>query len=195
MDVFRLIQTISIGAILSACASSSDPVFYVLDSASPSSDPGAGDTLISLAEVRLPSYARDQKITSLDGQNRVIKDGNHRWASPPEEAVTSKLAVALEAETSARVLVRPIPSGLVSDYTLTVTLDDLLRGEAGEAIVGGQYIIVGDDSVAYVERFTFTIQAGGRTYAGFMRGVSAALEKLSQQIDNDLDHLKNQTNE
>ncbi|MEM6898291.1 MAG: ABC-type transport auxiliary lipoprotein family protein [Pseudomonadota bacterium] len=187
MAVSQIFKTVSAAIGLSACASAPDPVLYVLDTVSPSSDFASGDTLISLAEVRLPSYARDQKITSLDGQNRVVKDGDHRWASPPEEALTLRLAAALEEETGVRVLVRPVPSGLTPDFSLTVSFDELMRGEAGEAIARGQFTLVGFDQISSVERFDFTIQTGDRNYDGFMRGVSRAIERLSEQIGNDLD--------
>lgn len=189
MTVSRILQTISISTVLGACASAPEPMLYVLDSAAPNNDKAASDILIGLNEVRLPSYARDQKITSLDGRNRVIKDGDHRWASPPEEAVTNKLAATLEDETGARVLVRPIPSGLSTDYNLTVSLDAMLRGQAGEAIVRGQYVIVGLEDSFHLDRFEFSIAPDSQDYDGFMRGVSVALENLCAQIDDELDHL------
>ncbi|MEO1027536.1 MAG: PqiC family protein [Pseudomonadota bacterium] len=179
----RLLVFSGLTAGLGACASAPEPMLYTL--ASHSSAVGSrsqSGTLIGLSEITLPSYARNQQITTASGLYRLSEDDDHRWASPPSEAISEQLSAVLEAQTGSDVLLRPYPPGVRPELRLTISFSRLLRGSDGGAELSGQYIITSVDDDVHVERFEIRVGSNTTDYVDYMAALSEGLDRLGGEI-------------
>ncbi|MEM1036266.1 MAG: PqiC family protein [Pseudomonadota bacterium] len=173
---------------MAACASAPDPMLYTLSPIGASERSGLGDgTLIGLSEITLPSYARNQQITTAISPNRLTENDDHRWASPPSEAISEYLSIVLESETNSDVLVRPYPSGVRPELRLTISFSRLLRRNEGGAELAGQYIITGLGDDVQVSRFDIGIPSKTTDYFGYMEALSEGLDRLGGVIADRID--------
>lgn len=188
MGLKRLIVFSGLTTGLGACASAPEPMLYTL--APPSADAGRSTesaTLIGLSEITLPSYARNPQITTAISSYQISEDDNHRWASPPSEAISERLSAILETEVGAHVLLRPYPSGVRPDLRLTISFTRLLRSDTGGAELAGQYVITELDGGVSVDRFSIFVGAEGQGYVGYMAAVSNGLDRLGEMIASRID--------
>ncbi|MEM9739362.1 MAG: PqiC family protein [Pseudomonadota bacterium] len=182
MTFKRLLVFSGLTAGLGACASAPDPMLYTLAPSSPAEGSVDDGVLIGLSEIGLPSYARNQQITTARGPYRVTEDDDNRWARPPAEAISARMASVLEAEIGGDVLMRPYPAGVRPDIRLTVSFDRLLRASGGGAELAGQYIITGIDDEVQVDRFDIRVPAQAGDYEGYMQALADGLDRLCDQI-------------
>ena len=182
MFIKRMLVMTGLAIGASGCTSTPDPVLYTLGS--PSSAPAANSSkqVIGLSELSLPAYARNLQITTALSAYRVSEDDDHRWASPPSEALTAALSKALESSTGSTVLQRPYPSGVRPDIRLTITFDRLLRGEKGDAEMSGQYLIQTQDETTEIKRFSIIVPSDGSSYEAYMAALSTGLIELGSEI-------------
>lgn len=179
----RLLVVLGLTAGLCGCASAPDPKLYTL--APHNSDEGTrmqSGILIGMSEITLPSYARNAQITTATGPNRISEDDNHRWASPPSEAISLQLLAILVSETGADVLLRPYPNGVRPDLRITISFSRLLRTEEGGAQLAGQYVITSTNDTVVVDRFDVFVPSLTDDYVGYMSAVSGGLDQLGAEI-------------
>ncbi len=188
MSVRRVIVFTAIGVAAAACSPGPAPSLYFLDTPAPGVAYDAEAPRIGLAEVALPAYARKVQIASRLADQRIVQDDDHRWAAPPDEAISKALARALEATLGGPALLRPYPRGFQPDVQARVTFDRFLRGGDGAAEMAGQYLILDGDggSVLRVARFDISEPASGDGYEGYMRAVAAGLSALGARIADDI---------
>lgn len=167
---------------ITACSSAPDPVLYTLADRNLSSAQSVGEDVIGLAELRLPAYARNQQITTAVSSHRIIEDDDHRWATPPSEALMASVSKALEGSTGRTVLKTPYPSGVRPDIRVTISFDRLLRGVNGDAEMVGQFLIQVPDSDVIIKRFDIAVATADDDYEGYMAAVTDALDELSVLI-------------
>jgi len=167
---------------VTACSSAPDPVLYTLADRNLVSSPGLAKEVIGLSELRLPAYARNQQITTAVSPYRITEDDDHRWATPPSEALTSSLSKSLEGNTGRTVLQTPYPSSVRPDIRVTISFDRLLRGIDGDAEMGGQYLIQAPDADTIIKRFNIAVSANGDDYEDYMAAVTEALDELGAEI-------------
>ncbi|MEL7452962.1 MAG: PqiC family protein [Pseudomonadota bacterium] len=188
MALKRLLVFSGLTAGLGACASAPEPMLYTL--APHSADAGRrteSATLIGLSEITLPSYARNPQITTATSPYRISEDDDHRWASPPSEAISDRLSAILETKVGADVLLRPYPSGVRPDLRLTISFTRLLRSENGGAELAGQYVITGLDGDVFIDRFDIFVPSDAPGYVGYMAAVSSGLDRLGGVIARQMD--------
>ncbi|MEM7663607.1 MAG: PqiC family protein [Pseudomonadota bacterium] len=180
-----MILGLSLGA--SACSSAPDPVLYTLADPNIPSVWATDQKVIGLSELSLPAYARNQQITTAVSTYRLSEDDDHRWASPPSEALTAALSKALESSTGNIVLQRPFPAGVRPDIRLSITFDRLLRGAEGDAQMSGQYLVQIGEQPAQIKRFAIITPGADRSYEAYMAALSKGLMELGTQIAAQLD--------
>ena len=179
----RLLVFSGLTAGLGACASAPEPMLYTLAPPSSGEDRSAEKrSLIGLSEITLPSYARNQQITTATGRYRLTEDDDHRWASPPSEAISEQLSAMLETQTGGDVLLRPYPTGVRPDVRLTISFSRLLRGADGGAEMTGQYIITSIDNDVHVGRFDIRVGSNTTDYVDYMAALSEGLDRLGGEI-------------
>ncbi|MEM1262394.1 MAG: PqiC family protein [Pseudomonadota bacterium] len=174
---------------LAGCASAPNPTLYMLPAPLGDGSSATRTIAIGLAEVELPAYARSSLIASADSEHRVRLDDNHRWASPPSEALTRGLAVRLENQLQADVLVRPYPREFVPALVIEVSFDELLRSTDGAATMRGKALLVHarDRDVTIVRFEIHETPSGNRGYEGFMAAIGAGLTELASRISATID--------
>ncbi|MEM8981566.1 MAG: PqiC family protein [Pseudomonadota bacterium] len=170
---------------IAACATAPPPTLYKLPLPSPVDSSDDRALTIAIADVELPAYARSNLIASIDADYRIDLDDNHRWASPPAEAITRTLAAHLERQLDADVLVRPYPRTFQPQLTVTVQFDEFVRSADGAALMRGRAVldIAGSRGIEIV-RFSIRQSASAtRIYSAYMTGVSKGLMQLAERID------------
>lgn len=186
---FALITGLSL--MLAGCASSPEPKLYFLDQSIAPSQQALNNRRIGFSEITLPAYARNVQITNLSSDNMIREDDDHRWASPPAEAISVALSQSLEATTGSAVVIRPYPREVEPELQIRVTFNRFLRGANGAADMQGQYLIVlgEDDPTTMIKRFSIRIPAEGSGYAGYMKAVSMGLRTLAGYIATDIEAI------
>ena len=174
-------------SLLSSCASKPSPSLYFLDQDIGRTTEANYTRSIGLAEVVLPSYARKEKITNLTDRHRLAHDDNHRWAEPPETAVSVAFARALEATLGRAVLLKPYPRSLTPALQIKIVLDRFLRGVEGQADLSGHYFLMNGDGgeVLNIVRFQFSVPADSNNYQGYMSAVLRTIGLISRRISSD----------
>lgn len=171
---------------LCACSSAPDPILYTLASSTISTGTFEDGRIIGLSELELPAYARNQQITTAMSAYQIYEDDNHRWASPPSEALTSALSKALERSAGQTVLQRPYPAGVRPEVRVSISFDRLLRGANGHAEMSGQYLVQFDRGATRVKRFSISAPSTDSSYQAYMSALSRGLLELADQIGEEL---------
>lgn len=175
--------------MLNGCASKPSPSLYFLDQGAGGAAEPSYQQRIGLAEVVLPAYALKEKIANLTDRHRLTHDDNHRWAEPPETAVSVATARALGARLERAVLLQPYPRSLAPTLKVKVVFDRFLRGQNGQADVSGHYFLItgDDDEVVTIGHFQYSVPAGTPDYPGYMAAVLKVIELISDQIATDVE--------
>lgn len=189
MKLFQSISVFICASLLAGCASKPAPKLYFLDHASTQVVEQKYQERIGLSEVILPSYARKEKIASLADRHRIFQDENHRWAEPPEVAVSVAFTRSLEFRLSRSVLLQPYPRALAPALQVKIVFDRFLRGPNSQAELSGQYLLLtgdGDDVLAVV-RFQYAVPADTADYPGYMGAVLKTISLISDRIAADVE--------
>ncbi len=174
--------------VLAGCASKPAPELYFLDYPGANEKEQQYQEHVGLAQVILPSYARKDKIASLVNRHRIFQDDDHRWAEPPEEAVSVAFTRALESRLNRSVLLQPYPRALAPTLQIKIVFDRFLRGFRGQAELSGQYLLLtgNGDKVIAVSRFQFSVPVDTTEYTSFMEAVVRSINLVSDRIAADV---------
>ena len=189
MHQLRKVAICGATLVLASCASSPDPKLYKLPDLHSQTPTASEAGLISLSELKMPSYARNVQITTAISATELREDDQHRWASPPTELFTSALAQHIEHAVEGVVLVRPLPSGIRSEFTVEVEFDALYRKSSGGAYIRGQFILIGPRKSNHTERFEFDVTSNSSSYEDYALALNGALRLLASEISIDLERL------
>ena len=189
MKLYQLIGGLFFLSLFSGCASKPTPDLYFLDHASTQVVEQKFRERIGLAEVILPSYARKEKIASLTDRHRIFQDDNHRWAEPPEVAVSVAFTRALEFRLNRSVLLQPYPRALAPALQVKIVFDRFLRGPDSQAQLSGQYLLLADEGseVLAIVRFQYAVSADSPDYPGYMGAILKAIALISDRIAADIE--------
>ncbi|MDP0501218.1 MAG: PqiC family protein [Verrucomicrobiota bacterium JB022] len=179
-----------LGLTLSGCVNlepSADPTrFYVLHSGL-SDAPATDETsrVLTLQEVRLPSYLQGSKI-AVHGQGFGISYSDwHRWGEELDVGLTRVLAEYLNAslpsyqvDTGRR---RYLPAGAP---VLEVEIERFEGTQSGEVWVAARYIVTEEDSQGFVAQGHFRHRAewDGSDYQQLVAALSDGLRQLASEI-------------
>lgn len=177
-----LLLTLGTLVSVAACSSSPDPILYTLAAPDVSEVFSEERKIIGLSELSLPAYARNNQITTALSEYRLSEDDDHRWASPPSEALTAALSKTLERSTGDIVIQSPYPSGVQPDIRVSITFDRILRGQGGRAEMSGQYFMQNGRQAREINRFSIVISSSDSSYEAYMAALSEGMNELSLEI-------------
>lgn len=177
-----LLLTLGTLVSVAACSSSPDPILYTLAAPDVSAVFSEERKIIGLSELSLPAYARNSQITTALSEYRLSEDDDHRWASPPSEALTAALSKTLERSTGDIVIQSPYPSGVQPDIRVSITFDRILRGQGGRAEMSGQYFMQNGRQAPEINRFSIVISSSDSSYEAYMAALSEGMNELSLEI-------------
>ncbi|MTI42526.1 hypothetical protein JM93_03168 [Roseibium hamelinense] len=180
-----LVASLALSGLM-ACVPSAPPSLFLVEAhtSSAAQPKHPKITRVGLLAVKLPTYARSEKIASRTNSNQIVQDDNNRWAEPPEEAVTRTLSASLEHKLSADVTIEPLPRGLDPSLRVAVRFDRFLRTPTGGVEMTGQYALQTGDGrdVVDLQRFSINVPSKGTSYDAFFEAVSTGLTQLGDQI-------------
>lgn len=182
----RLPGILAIG-LLSACASTPETHFYVLDALSrapQTSTTHAPQRLIGLGPVTLPALLERKQIVSRSGDNRITASEQHQWAAPLQAAITETLAQNLSVLLP-RDAVKAYPWHAYGDMDMHVIVD-IVRFETNAARAAellANWSIMDDKTHRLIDhgQAAFT-QSAGSGYADVARALSATLAEFSTRL-------------
>ncbi len=183
----RLIFTVLIAVLLSACAPAPGPVSYLLDAEAHPTGVLSGE-LIGLREIDLPLYARRPQIAVLGAGGEVTLNEDNRWAEEPPRAASRHVARVLAARLNRPVVIEPWPQGVSPKVRVDIDVDYFIGSLGGELRLGGQYRLVQATapSDAQIRSFDYVETLEGEGFGALVKGHSRALSRLSEEIARDL---------
>jgi uncharacterized lipoprotein YmbA len=179
---------ISVVMLLSGCLSRSpSPSLYTLE-AIPDVSAAKKDIVANLSlgirQLTLPAIIQRPQIVLIE-EERVLPLEQHRWSAPLETSMTQVLTEDLRSvlKTSS-VLGYPWPPVFKPDYTLSISVSRFDGLPGGEVVLSGIYFLERTDAAKALltDRFHIVEKVNGSDYAALVRGHSAAVSRLAQQI-------------
>lgn len=173
--------------MLTACVTSPDPTFYLLEgdtSVPPVRAAADPPRTYALREVTLPRYARDLRIATRTADGTVARAELHRWAERPERAITEVLADTLKERTSGVVLTEPWPAAMEVDSRIEVVFDHFLGSFNGPFEARGQYRLLDGRGTRVVDvaEFACTEDRPGQGFRPLMDATARAVQCVGQVI-------------
>ncbi|MCG8441346.1 MAG: PqiC family protein [Caulobacterales bacterium] len=173
-------------ALLASACSSAPPQLYLLSAPTPAETaaPEGRYAVVGLAELTLPAYGRGEKIVSQGEGEQLLRDDDHRWAEPPEEALTRAVSRALRSRIAASVVAEPFPRGLDPDLRVLIRFDRFLRAADGRSEMAGQFVLMSGDgrAVRRIEAFDIAMAGRGEGYSAYVDAVSRSVDELTARI-------------
>ncbi|MEM6604317.1 MAG: ABC-type transport auxiliary lipoprotein family protein [Pseudomonadota bacterium] len=192
-------------AALAGCGSTPSPNLYLIPSptlvtAGPNTthpaahtveDPGA--FLLAVADVTLPSYAKDRRIAVQADSAKLAREEGHRWAADPEDLVVEALVHRLRARrVDAWPL--PLPPPYRADKTLVVRFDEFLLHQNSTAQLAGHFAVINEGRPTVSQ--PFQLRSGRVDGAGdYAAAVGTVLDELSGLITAALEPLPEGTDD
>ena len=172
---------------LAACTSRSvDLNYYMLHSpqATQRTQPDS-DIQVVLTAVQLPDYLQQRQLALQTSDTTLQFSSQHVWATPQDEAIRRLITSGLRQRDVA--VFEPSLASQSNDLTaVTVSIDDFIPTWQGELILKGEYLIRYDDKDSSLKSFDYrtTLQQDG--FAHSVAQMRELVDKLSQQISDDL---------
>jgi len=143
---------------------------------------------IALAEVSVPSYAKDDRLASRSKDFEIEYDTESQWAESPQDALTRVLANRLRYYLESNVVVEPWPRGYEPEARVEVQFDKILREETGGAELAGQIRIISGDGRSMLDVRTFQLvrYANNLNPNAYFAAVSAGVNDISRMIADSL---------
>ena len=139
---------------------------------------------IEVRDVSLPSYASatDIVVEQKDGALKPI--GNAVWADDPVRGVTSALARAIGARSTATVAAEPWPLLDPADVQLEVRVDRMIARADGGFELTGQYAIAAPSGALreQVRRFAIRTPLQGTAPMAVAQATGLAIDQLAAKV-------------
>ncbi|NNE88964.1 MAG: hypothetical protein HKN27_12885 [Silicimonas sp.] len=140
--ILRLPHLAVIGLfVLTACASTPEPVRYATTAHSPGARIAIPHQTIALREVSLPAYATDEGISIADQSGAIREAPGSIWADDPTRAVTLRLTNALADVTGRTVAADPWPFDSTPEVVVEVRMEEFVAEEAGRYVAQGRFYV------------------------------------------------------
>ena len=188
--MFRILLTVGLILVLTACGSSPKTHFYVLN-AEPQSDNLSDQKLegvgVGLWSVNLPSVLNRPEIVTRSGQYKIELADFHQWVGGLGNNITQLIARELGKQLRTdRVVISPWSAYRKNDYQVKVDIDRFDGELGGEIILSGAWSLLNAEGNKELirEAFTYKTQAGGENYSDVVAALSQLSVQLSEQIAN-----------
>jgi uncharacterized lipoprotein YmbA len=191
--VFRLWAVIILGTLwvlLSGCASSPTPRFYLLSSlvgASPAMKPSAEERCLSIGigPISIPYYLDRPQIVTRGATNEFTLAEFDRWGEPVGDNLKRVLAENLSILVCTKTIVfYPWRGGIPIDYRVEMEVLRLDGSLGGNVSLDAWWMVSGGDGkkILASKRSTLTEAVGGQDYKSLVSAESRALGTLSREI-------------
>jgi len=186
--MLRHISMVSLLVLLTACGSSPNTDFYMLNadqrsvmqSANLSTGPAVG-----VWQVNLPDLLDRSEIVTRDNQFKISMGTFSWWASDLSENMTLLIVTQLSQQLqSNRVVTSPWPSYRKIDYQV-ITRVERFDGElGGEVVLRGLWSLLDGDGTKELSRqvFEFKVNTVDLTYQEMVAAMSRLTVQLAQQL-------------
>lgn len=183
----KTVFPMTLALCMTACSSGPPPTLYIIDDPQPVAQSGgsfADSTSLGVFEVTLPTYARGEKLARYDGPGQIVHLDDHRWAEPPEEAITTALARSLARRLDDIVIQQPYPRGLRPTQQVRVVFERFVVGPSNEAQLSGHFLLFPSDGdrAPTLTRFDVAIPANGSSYADAIEAFKSGVNELARRI-------------
>ena len=141
---------------------------------------------VQVNPVSAPEYALNQEIPIQQADGSLTTDTDRLWADLPGRALQGSLVRNLNRITDAQVAAEPWPLKGFPEVEVSVFIDDMIVGAAGQLRFTGTYALrneIGGDSV---ETFSIVVPVAGEAYTAIIAAHEAAWIQLAEQIARDL---------
>ncbi len=175
-------------AVLSGCATTPEPIYYLLPTPDVKASAEYTGGTIAVRELALPLYARAQQVASLAEDGSVFLSDDHRWADEPARASTRTFVAALKQSTDAPIVAEPWPASVSPAVRIDVAVDRMIGDLTGGSLeFTGQYRIVrtGNDNDRQ-DSFAYRIPIDGAGYKSLAAAHSTAISTLAEDIASQL---------
>lgn len=174
--------------LLSACTTTSETHFYVLNPLSLSSQSAASEApkrLIGLGPVTVPALLERRQIVTRTGDNSVTSSEFHQWAAPLKESLTETLAQNLSVLLP-NDIVKAYPWSAYGEMDFHIIID-IIRFEtnaAQTAELTANWSIMDDKSLRLIKHGQAKIARpqAGSSRADAVKALSESLHEFSRQL-------------
>jgi len=186
--------------IISGCTHTVPSKYYVLSpikDTTPSSELDAGKThIIGVGPIKFPKYLDRSQIIRFSGNNEVVVEESIRWAEPFEQNFTRVLRTNLtRLLTSSYAIDYPWKRSTNVRFQIMLDIHQFETGPDGTVTLSAHWAIFNlpeNKKIELVRKFKYSYKLDGIDYSKIVAHKSKALEKLSQDIANELQKLIDQ---
>lgn len=175
---------------LVSCVGGPEPKQYLLEPVFDIANESVAPNInaIALAEVTVPSYAKDDRLASRSQDYEIEYDTESQWAESPQDALTRVLANRLRYYLESTVVVEPWPRGYEPEARVEVQFDKILREETGGVELAGQIRIISGDGRSMLDVRTFQLvrYANNLNPNAYFAAVSAGVNDISRMVSDSL---------
>lgn len=193
MQLSKLLSRFSAACVLFSlisCVSGPAPKQYLLEPVFDIANETIAPNInaIALAEVTVPSYAKDDRLASRSKDYEIEYDTQSQWAESPQDALTRVLANRLRYYLESTVVVEPWPRGYEPEARVEVQFDKILREETGGVELAGQIRIISGDGRSMLDVRTFQLvrYANNLNPNAYFAAVSAGVNDISRMVSDSL---------
>lgn len=179
----RTLTLLALAVLLSACIGGEAPRFAVEPTASLAKHRSAARTIM-VADVSLPVYARESRITVQNETGALVPLPDADWADEPERAMTYALVRHLSDISGAKVAADPWPLDGLPEAEVRVRVERMVVEASGTLTLSGQFAVRSDDAVRRnrIEPFTIAVAAASQAPSDVLRAHEAAWQDLAELI-------------
>lgn len=168
--------------VLAGCAANA-PRFLISPPA-PGVEQRSRVSTVELRDVSLPAYAAAVEIARQEGAGAIVNLGDSLWADEPVRGVTTALAQALGAATTATVAPEPWPLATPAQARVEVRVTRMLAFSDGFYRLSGQFALASPDGFLRerIETFDISVPLTSTEAPGIADASGRALSDLAVQI-------------
>jgi len=193
----RIIKSIVIGGLLSACTATPPTQFYVLepqfDVPAVSADAQVKKLIIGIGPISIPALLERKQLVTRDADNNLQIAELQQWAAPLKDNIAEVLAQNLTALQPSQII-RAYPWSAYGsiDYQIIVQISRFDAKPEQSANLDANWAIMEQKTHTVVSNGYSKIQAKpeNATTAGTVKALNNTLATLSQELAKALSKLK-----
>lgn len=187
MSNTRLLASLLMLGLLTACGSSPNVQYYALSPVDQADTQARLAAAIGLARVQLPEYLNRNAIVRRLDDHRLHLSATHAWAEPLADAVPRVLAARLrEALPQHPLLIAPWDRRQAPALRVSIRIDRLDAGTDDVVLSAGWQIHGRDGGAALDRQQVFRVSLADSNYGTLVAAHDVALAQLATAVAADL---------
>lgn len=183
MSNTRLLASLLMLGLLTACGSSPTVQYYALSPVDQADTQARQAAAIGLARVQLPEYLNRNAIVRRLDDHRLHLSATHAWAEPLADAVPRVLAARLRAALPQHpLLIAPWDRRQTPALRVSIRIDRLDAGTDELALTAGWQIESRDDRAMLDRQHVFRIPLTDDRYSTLVAAHDVALAQLAAAV-------------